>query len=72
MLVFVAQQSQKEQCKCYCHITLSILDVDECNSGPCQNGQTCVNGLNQYLCMCTGSFTGVNCERRKLICLFKL
>ena len=37
-------------------------DIDECGSAPCQNGGTCIDGVNSYTCRCTSGFTGTNCE----------
>ena len=39
-----------------------ILDIDECNSGPCQNDGTCVDGINSYSCSCLAGYSGPNCE----------
>lgn len=38
-------------------------EINECESNPCSNGGTCMDGENSYTCNCgeTG-FTGVNCE----------
>ncbi|XP_056008437.1 sushi, von Willebrand factor type A, EGF and pentraxin domain-containing protein 1-like [Ostrea edulis] len=36
--------------------------VNSCASNPCQNNGTCINGLDRYTCLCTKSFTGMNCE----------
>jgi collagen type VI alpha len=36
---------------------------NDCNSSPCQNGGTCVDGIGQYYCNCADRFTGVNCAR---------
>ena len=41
---------------------MTISDVDECGSSPCQNGATCVDLVNKYRCTCLRGFTGVNCE----------
>ncbi|XP_022101039.1 uncharacterized protein LOC110984815 isoform X2 [Acanthaster planci] len=38
------------------------LDINECASAPCLNGGTCLNKVNAYECVCTSSWTGVNCE----------
>ncbi|EDO35864.1 predicted protein, partial [Nematostella vectensis] len=35
---------------------------DECKSSPCNNGRTCVDGINRYSCTCAAGFTGTNCE----------
>ncbi|CAH1261788.1 NOTCH1 [Branchiostoma lanceolatum] len=37
-------------------------DIDECTSGPCQNGATCNNLENMYSCTCAPGYTGVHCE----------
>ncbi|KAK3750217.1 hypothetical protein QZH41_015569 [Actinostola sp. cb2023] len=38
------------------------IDIDECDSNPCQNRGTCTDGVNGYTCRCTSSYTGINCE----------
>ena len=40
----------------------SFLDINECSSGPCQNGGTCVDGVNRYTCSCAPGYTGINCQ----------
>ena len=37
-------------------------DIDECASSPCQNGGTCIDGINSYTCNCVPGHTGDNCE----------
>ena len=38
-------------------------DIDDCNNSPCQNGGTCVDGVDEYTCSCEGTgFTGENCQ----------
>ncbi|XP_071137511.1 sushi, von Willebrand factor type A, EGF and pentraxin domain-containing protein 1-like [Mytilus edulis] len=34
-----------------------------CLSNPCQNGGTCVDGLERYDCQCLPGWSGVNCEQ---------
>ena len=51
---------------------LIISDIDECASDPCQNGGTCTDGINGYLCTCPAGFEGVICQISELnIELFK-
>ena len=38
------------------------LDINECSSGPCQNGGTCNNRVNGYACGCADGYTGTYCE----------
>uniref|UniRef100_A0A914WRL7 Uncharacterized protein n=1 Tax=Plectus sambesii TaxID=2011161 RepID=A0A914WRL7_9BILA len=33
-----------------------------CDRGLCQNSGTCIEGLNNYVCICPIGFTGFNCE----------
>ena len=55
----------------YCSIIIKniilTLDIDECSSSPCQNGGTCVDGINRYDCSCTVGYTGVDCETGMLV-----
>ena len=42
-------------------------DVDECDSSPCQNGGTCVDGINSYTCNCKKGYIGSNCETGNIL-----
>uniref|UniRef100_A0A8C6DZW0 Fibulin-7 n=1 Tax=Moschus moschiferus TaxID=68415 RepID=A0A8C6DZW0_MOSMO len=39
-------------------------DISECSSQPCQNGGTCVEGVNQYKCICPPGRTGSRCQHQ--------
>lgn len=39
-----------------------ILDIDECNLDPCQNGATCTEGTASFLCTCAPGWTGTTCD----------
>ena len=38
---------------------------NECSPSPCQNGGTCINRYNDYLCACKRGYSGKNCETGK-------
>ena len=42
---------------------LYFLDIDDCSSSPCDNGGTCTDGVNSYLCECLPGFNGTNCTQ---------
>ena len=44
------------------------MQINECMSNPCQNGQ-CFDFINGYRCLCDIGFTGPNCEIRIGSCL---
>jgi len=41
---------------------ISTSSQDKCASSPCQNGGTCVDGINSYTCNCKKGYIGSNCE----------
>ena len=42
--------------------SLFVADVDDCAAQPCHNGGTCIDGVNDYTCVCAVGFTGENCN----------
>ena len=47
--------------------TSFIQDIDDCADGPCQNGATCTDGVNDYSCTSVAEFKGKNCSIGKKI-----
>ena len=41
---------------------LQLLDVNECESNPCQNGATCHDLVNKYVCTCAPGYESTNCQ----------
>ncbi|KAB0338116.1 hypothetical protein FD754_024799, partial [Muntiacus muntjak] len=41
---------------------VSYNDGDQCASSPCQNGGSCEDQLQSYVCFCPDGFEGRNCE----------
>lgn len=35
-----------------------VIDVNECQRGPCGENASCMNTLGSYLCVCKNGFTG--------------
>ena len=44
------------------HTLLMSLDIDDCQSQPCQNNGTCHDLVNDYRCDCVAGFNGTNCD----------
>lgn len=45
--------------------TLSLTDIDECNSNPCRNGGNCTDLVNGYVCKCHHPWKGQMCQSSK-------
>ena len=43
-------------------IPMLSTDIDECASAPCQNGGTCIDQINGYMCQCVPGYTDVLCQ----------
>lgn len=41
---------------------LFFVDVDECNSFPCENNGTCINSLGSYTCNCSEGWQNEDCK----------
>lgn len=41
----------------------NLLNQNECSSNPCQNGGSCIDTYNGYLCRCLPTYEGPNCEQ---------
>ena len=50
-----------------CRLSSCEVDVDECESNPCQNNATCDNLIGRYECNCTEDFVGVDCQNPRLV-----
>ncbi|MEJ1278809.1 jagged 1 [Cricetulus griseus] len=59
-----SQSGGKFTCDCnkgftgtYCHE-----NINDCESNPCKNGGTCIDGVNSYKCICSDGWEGAYCE----------
>ena len=43
-------------------------DINECLTEPCQNGGTCLDGINSFSCDCPPDFSGPTCEVQVNFC----
>ena len=43
-------------------------NLDECLSNPCQNGGTCHDKDNGYICNCSPGYLGLYCEHDVAVC----
>ena len=50
-----------------CLCLINLVDIDECESIPCQNGGNCTDGIARYTCDCIPGHTGENCETSGLL-----
>ncbi|XP_062865931.1 protein jagged-1a isoform X2 [Trichomycterus rosablanca] len=41
----------------YCHE-----NINDCESGPCRNGGTCIDKVNAYQCICADGWEGADCQ----------
>ena len=61
----VKQQPQLKSLTLYTICFSFSADIDECASNPCENGGTCVDGVNGYTCTCAAGYSGTMCGTSK-------
>ena len=47
-------------------------DIDECSSNPCQNGGTCNDDINGYICTCVEGYDGHTCDNGTSVILYQV
>uniref|UniRef100_A0A669DUN9 Slit homolog 1 protein n=1 Tax=Oreochromis niloticus TaxID=8128 RepID=A0A669DUN9_ORENI len=43
-------------------------NIDDCDDNDCENGATCIDGVNNYTCFCPPYYTGEMCEEMEDVC----
>lgn len=46
---------------------LRFTDINDCESNPCKNGGTCIDGVNSYKCICSDGWEGAYCETSECV-----
>ena len=46
-------------------LLLYHLDINECESSPCQNGGACTDHVNRFTCACAAGYEGTRCQTSK-------
>ena len=46
---------------------VNFTELNECVRDPCQNGGTCNDSANGFICLCADGYTGDNCEGKILL-----
>ena len=49
-------------CNCKYEITEDKCKTNDCEGITCQNGGTCQDKTNGYMCNCQEEFSGINCQ----------
>ncbi|KAL7976379.1 hypothetical protein Chor_015443 [Crotalus horridus] len=44
------------------------MNIDDCEDNDCENNATCVDGINNYTCLCPPEYTGELCEEKLDFC----
>lgn len=63
-IICLRKKQRKNKCNKHQNNFFLWLDLDECASAPCQNGGSCIDGVNGYTCQCTLEWSGDNCHVR--------
>ena len=47
----------------FCPVIIhTAIEIDACESNPCFNGATCTSVDNTYVCTCSDTYVGTNCD----------
>ena len=62
----IISQVLNVQCWASRYVRCVTVDVNECDSSPCQNGGTCLDDVNGYSCSCAAPYAGTHCSCKTL------
>ena len=68
--VSLGNHSNIKHCISRCRDSFLYLDYElkpenKCDPNPCRNGGTCIDMCSRYICSCTSSYTGDQCQYRQ-------
>lgn len=46
------------------------VDINECDSSPCENGGSCEDEVDDYTCHCLAGYSGDHCQTGKITLSF--
>ncbi len=67
-LTFMSSLSRKQTVFFFSKGSNCEENLNECLSNPCQNGGTCYDRDNSYICSCASGFLGSNCDIDVAVC----
>lgn len=63
-LLFYSILLEKKRSR-FSNALLSFLDINECDTNPCENGGQCTNSEGSFTCSCAGGWRGPACNQGK-------
>lgn len=67
LVLFLSAINYAFQCVTIFFLLSYITDIQDCQSGPCENDGVCLDGLNGFVCFCTQGYAGDTCNRGKYL-----
>ena len=68
-LVFYIRHVTREHVRLICYF---LSDIDDCAPNPCENDGSCIDGVNDYTCICENGFQGKNCSEYSQVRLYRV
>lgn len=66
MLFYLFRKKKKKKTRSrFFNALLTITDINECDTNPCENGGQCTNSEGSFTCNCAGGWRGLACNQGK-------